>query len=252
MELIFFSFIVILAFSCEFLDASLGGGYGTILTPVLLFFNLDVFYIVPSILTSEILIGLGGAIFHQYFGNTDFSSNGKTNRYIFYLIGGLGVITSALSVLIALQLNKIIIKMYIGILVLILGLLMLRVTRYIFSWKKLGAIGLLSAFNKSISGGGFGPLVTAGQVVSGRTIKNSIGVSLACKAPVCLAGLLSYILLNGIFSLDLTLALIIGAIPATFLGALTTKRIRNETILRRLVGILAIILGMFTIFRNFF
>ena len=251
MDLFLIIAIILLAFSCEFLDTSLGGGYGTILTPVLLLFKLDVFYIVPSILMSEILTGFGGAVSHQYFGNTDFSSNDKINRRIFYLIGGLGVIASALSVIIALQLNKVIIKIYIGILVLILGLLMFRAKNYIFSWKKLGAIGLLSAFNKSISGGGFGPLVTAGQVVSGRSVKNSIGVALACETPVCIVGLVSYILFNGIFSLDLAIALIIGAVPATFIGALTTKRFGNEKTLKKLVGILAIFLGTFTIMKTF-
>jgi len=31
-----------------------------------------------------------------------------------------------------------------------------------FSWKRLIAIGLISSFNKGISGGGYGPLVTGG------------------------------------------------------------------------------------------
>jgi len=39
---------------------------------------------------------------------------------------------------------------------------------YRFSWKKITVLGLIASFNKGISGGGYGPVVTGGQL-SGQT-----------------------------------------------------------------------------------
>ena len=91
-----------------------------------------------------------------------------------------------------------------------------------------------------------------GQVVSGRCVKNSIGVALACEIPVCLAGIVMYILLNGWIDFSLPFLLSIGTVPATIIGAFTTKQITKKTTLRRLVGFLAIFLGSFTLVKTFF
>jgi len=251
MEIWLIVFAVLCSFAFEFIDTSLGGGYGTILTPVFLAINLDIFYIVPSILLSEIFTGIFGALSHHWFGNTDFNEPNRTNYKVLAMIGISGVIASFFTVFLALQLNKTIIKTYIGILVLVVGILMLRAKRYEFSWKKLGAIGLISSFNKAMSGGGFGPLVTAGQVVSGRDVKSSIATALACEVPVCIAGLFGYILLNGWFNPILSILLIIGSVPATFVGALATKKIGNEKTLRRVVGTFVVFLGIFALLKTY-
>jgi len=46
-----------------------------------------------------------------------------------------------------------------------MGTIRLLRTRFNFSWKKIFGIEILSAFNKGISGGGFGPVVTSGQLM---------------------------------------------------------------------------------------
>ena len=49
--------IILLAFVCELVDSSLGMGYGTTLTPILLLFGYDPIVIVPAVLFSEFLPG---------------------------------------------------------------------------------------------------------------------------------------------------------------------------------------------------
>ncbi len=66
-----------------------------------------------------------------------------------------------------------------------------------FSWKRLIAIGLISSFNKGISGGGYGPLVTGGQVLSGREARSAVGSTSFAEGLVCLVGLLTYIATKG-------------------------------------------------------
>ena len=53
--------ILFVAFMCEFLDSSLGMGYGTILSPFLIIAGFDPLLVVPSTLISQALAGLSAA-----------------------------------------------------------------------------------------------------------------------------------------------------------------------------------------------
>lgn len=78
----FFLLVVLLAFVCEFMDSSLGMGYGTTLTPVLLIMEFSPLQIVPAVLLSEFVTGIVSAIFHTLFKNMTLGQNkvvvGKT------------------------------------------------------------------------------------------------------------------------------------------------------------------------------
>ena len=59
--------IFIAALICEFIDSHLGGGFGTILTPLFLIFGFPRLTIVNSILVSEIVTGFeGGGVYHSF------------------------------------------------------------------------------------------------------------------------------------------------------------------------------------------
>ena len=53
-------------------------------------------------------------------------------------------------------------------------------------------VGLVSAFNKGLSGGGFGPVVAGGLVIVGQEAKAAIATTTAAEVPVCIAGFLTY------------------------------------------------------------
>ncbi len=74
--------IMILAFLCEYMDASLGMGYGTTLTPVLLFFVEDIVMIVPAVLLSEFFAGIVSATFHIIFRNVKIGQKDKAKNPI--------------------------------------------------------------------------------------------------------------------------------------------------------------------------
>ena len=46
--------IILIAFLCEYMDSTLGMGYGTTLTPVFLLMGFGPYEIVPAILVSEL------------------------------------------------------------------------------------------------------------------------------------------------------------------------------------------------------
>ena len=241
--------IMILAFICEYIDSSLGMGYGTILSPVLLIMGLEPFIVVPSILFSEAFTGCSSTIFHHKRGNVDFGK--KKSKGILALISFMSVIATIGSVWIIVHgLTKFFIKLYIGVLVILMGLLLLFLKRkFTFSWKKIGAIGILSAFNKSISGGGFGPVVTAGQITSGRRTKKSIGITGACEVTVCVAGFIMYLILNGLIDLTIGICMAISGVLATPFATKTTMKIKDEIMAKKIVGLICIGLGIFTIIK---
>lgn len=261
--------LFLMAFVCEFIDSSMGMGYGTILTPSLIIMGFDPLVVVPSILLSQAFGGLTASIFHHQFRNVSFNRSSKDFKAFMY-ISGFGIIVTIFAALLSINLPEIVLKTYIGILVLTMGLIVLRNYSFNFSWKKLIGIGILSAFNKGLSGGGFGPVVTGGQIISGQNHKNAIGVTTLAEAPICLVGFVTFIIgrtvleLNGqvlsmpfadfmdhlfapqMFRWELLLALLLGSVFVTPFGAFTT-RIINQKIIRFMVGGLITILGICTL-----
>ena len=155
--------VVVLAFVCESIDSTLGMGYGTTLTPILLALGYEPLEIVPAVLLSESITGVMAGIFHHEFGNVDLRPSSQDFKIAMVLIG-LSLFGVLAAVIIAVNLPSWILKLYIGMLVLVMGLVILknRKRKLPFSWYRVGGLGLLAAFNKGISGGGYGPVVTGG------------------------------------------------------------------------------------------
>ncbi|GAG49703.1 unnamed protein product, partial [marine sediment metagenome] len=152
--------------------------------------------------------------------------------------------------LIAINIPKAVLKTYIGILVVAMGIILLLGRKFEFSWNKMVAIGALSAFNKGISGGGFGPVVTSGQIMAGRDSKNSIGATTFAEAPICIVGFLTFLIAKGIYSWNLVVFLSIGALLGAPLGALLTSKFRSEKRLKIILAILTLVLGAWILIRT--
>ncbi|MBL7075227.1 sulfite exporter TauE/SafE family protein [candidate division KSB1 bacterium] len=260
-------FVVIVgaAFLCEYIDSSLGMGYGTTLTPLLLIAGFAPLQVVPAILFSEFLTGIIAGLFHHKSGNIKLDFK-RDNELLKRRLGGLGYIPKSrdskvifiltlsgitgavISVFVAVNISKVVLKTYIGAMVLAIGIMILtqRKHEFGFSWKRLIAIGLISSFNKGISGGGYGPLVTGGQILSGRSAKESIGSTSFTEGLVCLVAFLLYIVLKGNIYWKMTIPLIIGAVASTPLAAFTTKKLKSG-ILKLVMGILISVLGALTL-----
>jgi len=197
--------IVIAAIVMETIDAGLGMGYGTVLSPLLIVLGYSPLVVVPSILFSQAIGGFTASMFHHKFKNVDFkpkSMNPKRIREslrtrgfiesfkigftkdfkVMLSITLLGITATILGVFIAVKIPKTALTTYIGILVIAMGIILLQNRVFRFSWKKMMGVGLLASFNKGISGGGFGPVTTGGQVIAGNDHKNSIGCTTLSEA----------------------------------------------------------------------
>jgi uncharacterized membrane protein YfcA len=119
-----------------------------------------------------------------------------------------------------------------------------------FSFWKITGLGLFASFNKGLTGGGYGPIVCAGQILSGVQGKNAIGITALAEGITCLAAVACYLLFGG-QSVDWKLApwVLIGAVLSVPLSAKSVKFI-PERKLKAAIAILTIALGALTIYKT--
>ena len=249
----FLFFIMVLAIILEIIDAGLGMGYGTALTPILLGLGIPILTIVPCVLISQAVGGFIASLYHNKLNNAKLRPINKkltTDLKISLLIAGLGVIATIFAVVVAISIPVFWMKLYIGVLVLLMGALMLIGFSFKFSWKNIIFVGLLSSFNKGLSGGGFGPVVTGGQIISGQNHKNAIGCTTFAEAPICIAGFATYAMFNGFPEFWIMIPLIVGAGIGAPIGAMLTNKIPQKY-LKELVGVFIVMLGLWTLIKLF-
>jgi uncharacterized membrane protein YfcA len=261
-------FIVILLISCcaEYIDATLGMGYGTTFTPILLLLGFSPLQIVPAVLLAQFVAGLFAAFLHHGAGNVSFDFRKDEDHKIAKILGSLGYMPRStdskvalvlvtcgvfgviVAVLVALKLPVLYLKLYIGILVLAMGIVvMMKYKSAInFSWKRIVGIGILASFNKGISGGGYGPLIVSGQILSGVGPKNSIGITALAEGVTCFVGVLVYLIIGTHVDWILAPYLVVGSLISVPLSVYTVKKmsLREFTFV---IGLATTVLGILTL-----
>ena len=266
--LILFILVAVGSLLCEYVDASIGMGYGTTLTPLLLMIGFLPLDVVPAVLMGQLVGGVIGGLFHHVMGNVklDFRQEKDTTRplgilsyrprsldsQVILLLMLCGIIGALVAVFFAISIPTVVLQSYIGALVLAIGIVILvrRNHDIKLSWKGLIGVGLISSFNKGVSGGGYGPLVTGGQLVSGRDVRSSVGSTTIAETAVCTVGFISYLLIKGDIYWTLAAATSIGSILAGPLAALTVKKV-SSTPLKMAIGIATCALGIITLLKTF-
>ncbi len=295
--------IGIIALMCEFIDSTLGAGYGTILVPVLMIIlsydllpiqspaSAVVFYV----LITETVTGFLAAAGHHMGGNVSFfekndakkvnttqvedkenlNQNTIQNRFKKTENGGTmvtvkdksiiitqdmktalilsvcGIIGSIFAALLALNIPEIYVKTYIGSLVTLCGIIVLLKFKWTFQWWKIWILGFISAFNKGMSGGGYGPLITSGQIIADRNPREAVANTSLSEGIVSIAAVIVYIG-SGIIVIDwwLFLALFIGTIASIPFAVISVRTI-DIKLLQPAVGAVTLLLGLFTILQLF-
>jgi uncharacterized protein len=235
--------IFLAALACEFMDSSLGMGYGTTLTPVLLLAGFEPLAIVPAVLLSELMTGLAAGLLHQRDGNVDFLRDARARKTTL-LLGSLSGVGALLAVWVAVSISRFWLGLFIAGIILAMGVIILLTRNRRVKYRSGGivAVGAVAAFNKGLSGGGYGPLVTAGQVVSGLPAKHAVAVTSVAESLTCLIGVLGYLALGQTIAWELALPLALGALLSVPMATLTVSR-TSEATLRGAVGVVTLILG---------
>ena len=266
-----FALLFFMAFVCELVDSSLGMGYGTTLTPLLLLMGYSPLIVVPAILSSELVTGGLAAFMHHQEGNVHFDFRNDRDHAIVrkmkllgymprssaskiaLLLGICSLVGAVSATLLAVNISKFHLKLFIGAIVLAMGILILlkRRSKPVFSWTKITSLGILAAFNKGLSGGGYGPLVTSGQILSGVNVKNSVAITSLAESFTCLVGVCSFLILGSEFSFRVALPLLAGAVASVPFSTKLVKLLKPDTATLA-VGTATVLLGILTLYKVLF
>ncbi|MGB2799003.1 MAG: sulfite exporter TauE/SafE family protein [Dehalococcoidia bacterium] len=257
------------ALLCQYMGVSMGVGYGTVLSPLLLIIGFSPLQVVPAVLLSQLLGGVIGGLAHHRAGNIqlDFRRDDRLikeklrglgylprslDSKIILVLATCGVVGVLIGVFTALNIPQTAVEIYIGTMVLVIGLAIVfgRVRRSGVSWRGLVALGTVGAFNKGVSGAGYVPLVTGGQMIISREARSAVGSTTVAVAIVCAVGFLAYLMGGGEVYWSLAVATCVGSIIAAPFAALTVRRVNAEK-LRVVIGVAIIALGALTLMRTF-
>jgi len=241
-----FVIFFLLGFIFEYIDTSVGGGYGTCLTPIFLLMGYPPIQIVPMILVSESVTGFWGGFNHYRYGNVD--------KKVAFVVATLAVVGSLVGMFFVVSASGTFIKTYIGILVVAMGILtilkkVLKVEHRI-GLKGIAGIGLLCGFNKLLTGGGFGPVSTAGCHLSGVDIKKSVGSTTLAEGIMSLSGIGLYASLLNHIQWNLAIPLVLGAVLSCVPSTYTTHK-SSKKMLPVVVGCFMLFFGVLTLMKTY-
>jgi len=241
-----------LCFACELIDSGLGMGYGTILTPTMLMLGYQPQDIVPTILCSELLSGFSASFFHNDIKNVELGFTGKDFGPAALLASG-SVLGVTLGVFLSVNIPKEILRITIGCIIMTSGLFVILVSRRVMTYSrgKMLALSGMASFNKAVSGGGYGPLVTSGQILSGVQGKAAVGITSFAEAFTCLFAVVLFVVKGGYINLQLFIPMCAGALISVPCSVFAINK-ANEDHLKILVGILTLFMGGLTIYKALF
>jgi uncharacterized membrane protein YfcA len=242
--------LILISFLPAVVDSSLGMGYGFSVTPLLLLLGFSPIQAVPAVLLASLVGNMLSSYFHHRLKNVDFRFNSKHFR-ISLVMGGLGSIGSFLGARVAMGISTFYLNLYIGSMVTILGFFVLfsRRIKIVFSWPRMFMFGVIGAFNKGISGSGFGPIVTTGGLLVGLDEKATVSIQSLSELFASIVGFLTFALSGTQIDFHLTLAITIGVALASPLAAYIVHKMPGGK-LRWLIAITAISLGILTLIRS--
>lgn len=241
--------IFALCFVCELIDSGIGMGYGTMLTPVLLLLGYDAHDIVPTVLLSELLSGFTAAFFHNEIRNVQLGIHGRDFRPALILAAG-SVAGVSMGVLLAIKLPKDALNAGVGGIILLSGLFVLLHSRRHIEYRrwKMVLLAVVASFNKAVSGGGYGPLVTSGQILSGVSGKASVGITSFAEAFTCLLAVTLFLARGEHLNLVLFIPMCAGALLSVPFSVLAISAIQEER-LRTVIGGVTAVMGALTLWK---
>lgn len=231
----------------QLIDGSLGMGYGVSCNTFLLAVGIPPAIGSASVHAAEVVTtGISG-LSHFKLGNI------RKDLFLRLLIPG--AIGGGLGAYVLTQLDASIIKPYIAMYLLVMGvIIILRGLRKEQKQREvkrfIEPLALVGGTMDALGGGGWGPVVTTTLVASGNEPRKTIGSVNAAEFFVTVVESIVFILTIGLDRWDVIVGLLIGgAIGAPF-AALATKRLPLRTLLI-LVGVIIIVTSLRTILLAF-
>jgi hypothetical protein len=174
--------------------------------------------------------------------------------------GMIAIIFSVILVYFAIQLPSFFIKTYVAILILAMGLFGIIRTRInkireiTYKPKLLIAFSALAGFNKGIGGGGYGPIVTLGQIYSGIYEKSATAIVSFAEGLVSIAGLIVFFFISYV-GINVDLFFLPSIFTGGFLAAIAAPylvRVFPNKIWKYVIPLYACGMGIYTLLKLIF
>jgi uncharacterized membrane protein YfcA len=235
-------------FLAQLIDGTLGMAYGVSCSTLLLTFGLPPAVASASVHTAEVFTTGVSGLSHLLMQNV--------NKMLFFRIVVPGVVGAVIGAyLISEVLNGDLIKPYISGYLLIMGLLILVKSFRLLATeervRRLPLLGLAGGFLDAVGGGGWGPIVTSNLIFQGKTPQETIGTVNTAEFFVAFFSTGVFLFFVGLDSWPVVLALILGGVLAAPIGALLARKVRPK-IMMRLVGVVIILISLYTISKSLF
>lgn len=260
-----FPLVAVLAFLFETMDSCAGMGFGTGLTPLLFVIGYEPLQVVPILLISEAITGFTSGFFHQEFGNANFKIKKPINRetkVMFYIaiFGCFAIVLSVFLTYYSIKIDKSIIKTYVAILVIIMGIvamIKLKSNYSKYNPKILTFFSALAGFNKGVGAGGYGPVVMLGQIFSGIYEKTATAIVSFSEGIVSIAGIGAFVLIPLIknIPIGINFELLPSVFTGGFLAALISPymvRVFPNKIWKIAIPIYALAIGAYVLIQLYF
>jgi len=243
--------VLVAAFLTGYIDTCVGGGHGTLLTPVLILLGFTAAMVVPAVLLSEIAIGILATILNHRAGNIRLAQ-GEQHRRVLLVLAACSLVGSFIAVTVAMQAPPKWVNAYIGMMIMAVGVLLLagRGIPRKFSMRRIAVLGTIAAFNKGLSGGGYGPLLTSGQILSGVGEKGAVSITPPARGLTSLFAVTLYFAARGRLELNLAAPLTIGSLLA-MPAAVGTITWIEAPMLRKGITVATLILGALLVIKAF-
>lgn len=241
--------LLALSFLLELVDSSLGMGFGTSLTPVLLLLGYAPLDLVPTILVSEFLSGFAASLFHNEAGNVNLRGGRHLKTAI--LLSVFSLLGVTIGVETAFRIPRSLLTTLIGVIIVGSGAMILLLPGRGFAFRrwKIALLGLVASFNKALSGGGYGPLMTSGQVLSGIEARAAVGITSFAEGFTCLAGSLLFLAKGQTLDPGLLLPVLTGSLLSVPVSARVVRRLGEER-MKRAIAAFTVGLGAFVLLKK--
>jgi uncharacterized membrane protein YfcA len=241
-------------FTAQFIDGTLGMGYGVSSTSLLVAIGLAPAIASASVHTAEIATTLVSGIAHHQLGNV--------KRDLVLSLAIPGVIGGVLGAYFLSLVPSKTIKPWVAGILLAMGCLIVyrfltqrerRAAGKQLSRPKMVLLGLVAAFLDAVGGGGWGPVATPSLILAenGQPYEVVGSVNLV-EFFVTLAETITFALTIGLeaFRWDIVVALLVGGVIAAPIAAWVCKKLPHRT-MGILIGVLLILLNVRTLVLTF-
>lgn len=237
---------ILVGFIAQIIDGALGMAYGVSATSFLLTFGVSPAIASASVHAAEVFTTAVSGIAHFRLGNTQ--------KLLILRLIVPGMIGAILGAYILTTIPGDIIKPFVSLYLMIMGILILikafREVAPKVVQSHLIPLGLVGGFLDAVGGGGWGPIVTSTLIARGHHPRFAIGSVNATEFFITLSQTITFILAIGLSYWQAILGLAIGGVVAAPLAAYLAKRVRIKTLMI-LVGVLIIVLSLRTLYLIF-